>query len=79
MTPICVSCKREMRCSKTGRRVVLTTDGEPYQVLSGDEYACPACKVRVVTGFARGPLAESYMSHFAAFAAEDGAVTVEVG
>lgn len=36
---ICVSCKKEMRCTKTGRTAVWDRN----HVYRGDEYTCPDC------------------------------------
>ena len=57
MTTCCVKCQRPMRCRKTGRGVVATVDGAPYQVWHADEWACAACGALVLTGFGVGPLA----------------------
>jgi hypothetical protein len=46
-----------MRCRKTGRGVVTTVDGAPYQIWHADEWICAPCGARVLTGFGRGPLA----------------------
>ena len=54
LTPICVRCRLEMRCSKND---FLVRDPEaggfPSTYWLGDEYYCPACGVRIVTGFGK--------------------------
>jgi len=53
-TPICVKCRVEMRCVKNDR---LVRDPEaacgPSTYWLGDEYQCPVCGVRIVTGFGK--------------------------
>jgi predicted RNA-binding Zn-ribbon protein involved in translation (DUF1610 family) len=53
--PICVSCKREMRCAKNeflvrGKR----TETSPATVWSGDKFRCPGCEAEIVVGFGKG-------------------------
>lgn len=70
--PVCVSCCCEMRAEKNDRRVLLHFDappvdtGEPYQLWSGDEYRCPRCGVRIITGWGRDPISERYQEGFEA-------------
>ena len=58
--PVCVHCKRELRCSKNGRVLELISAGEPYQLWSGDEFQCPDCGTRVIVGYGREPMAEGF-------------------
>lgn len=61
MRPVCVMCQREMRCSKTGRYVLLESPpGEPYLLIQGDEFKCPDCGATVVCQFAREPTAQAH-------------------
>lgn len=48
MRPVCVSCKQEMRCSKTGAMV--THDN---RIWSGDAFMCSSCNVEIVLNFGR--------------------------
>ena len=52
LTPICVPCRMEMRCVKNNR---IVRDPETTQFPAtywlGDEYECPVCEQRIVTGF----------------------------
>ena len=52
-TPICVGCRVEMRCAKNNRLVcdpdVPGVGGSTYWL--GDEWVCPGCGARIVTGF----------------------------
>jgi len=52
LTPICVKCRLEMRCVKNNR-VVRDPEagGFPSTYWLGDEYECPECEARIVTGF----------------------------
>lgn len=65
MRPICVRCRAEMHCHKTGRRVGIVSGGDLYQVWAGDEYAC-SCGNGVIIGFPPQPLAESFQPGFEA-------------
>jgi hypothetical protein len=81
MTACCPECQREMRCRKTGRGVVCTVDGMPYQVWHADEWTCPTCSANVLTGFGRGPLATRGDAAFDALLdaeTRDGAVRVRL-
>jgi len=52
LTPICVKCRLEMRCVKNNRLVAdPEADGFPSTYWLGDEYECPDCGCRIVTGF----------------------------
>ena len=58
--PVCVNCRREMRCSKTGRVLEMVSAGRPYQLWSVDEFKCPTCGMRVLAGYGRAPMAEGF-------------------
>ena len=45
--PVCAECETTMLCAKNEVRV----DCGGGYVKSGDEYACPDCKTRVIIGF----------------------------
>lgn len=63
MRPFCVQCLRQMKPSKNGRLVEITyRGGQPYQMFAGDEYTCEGCGIKIVTGFPRTALAESYQA-----------------
>jgi len=53
-TPICLACRVEMRCARNNR---LVRDPEtasfPSTYWLGDEWQCPGCGARIVTGFGR--------------------------
>jgi len=54
LTPICVKCRLEMRCVKNNRLVRdPDTGGFRSTFWMGDEYECPECKARIVTGFGK--------------------------
>jgi hypothetical protein len=54
MIPICVKCNQEMRCLKNRRVVHDPKVGEwPETYWIGDEYGCPVCDNKIVTGFAQ--------------------------
>lgn len=64
LCPICVPCRLEMRCVKN-RRLVADPEvgGWPSTYWFGDEYQCPECGHRIVTGFGV-PIAEKLDAHF---------------
>jgi len=65
MTPICLTCQREMRVKKNDQRIVThTAKDQPHQVWSGDAWVCGSCGAHVVTGFGRVPVAESHQESF---------------
>ena len=52
--PICVGCAVEMKVLANG--VVVNDqplEGQPATYWEGDEYQCPACGHRIVTGFGK--------------------------
>lgn len=50
--PICVPCKQEMRCEKTGCVVNDRTVGSfPATYRYGDRWKCPTCGHEIVAGF----------------------------
>jgi DNA-directed RNA polymerase subunit RPC12/RpoP len=61
MRPFCVHCRRQMKPTKNGRVVeICYRNGEPYQMFAGDEYTCEDCGIKIVTGFSRHAMAESF-------------------
>jgi hypothetical protein len=52
--PICVPCRREMRCRKND---YMFFDYGKAAIWSGDKYQCEACRAEVVVGFGIEPLA----------------------
>ena len=54
VVPICAKCNQEMRCLKNRRVVYDPKSGAfPETYWIGDEYGCPVCDNRIVTGFAQ--------------------------
>jgi len=52
--PICVPCRLEMRCVKNNRLVRDPATGSfPSTYWLGDEWECPKCGARIVTGFGK--------------------------
>lgn len=47
LPPVCVECKRVMRCKKNAFKVHIND----ADIWNGDKYECPACKKEVVVGF----------------------------
>lgn len=41
---ICIKCKEEMKCTKTGRPMVWKTN----HIYRGDEYTCPKCETKII-------------------------------
>jgi hypothetical protein len=66
MRPACVKCRVEFRCKKNGFMAV-TMAGlppQPYQIWSADMWECPGCKVQILSGFSRIPIAENWQENF---------------
>jgi hypothetical protein len=62
---VCVECRVEMRCSKTGDRVQELDDrGGGYKVWSCDRFQCPVCLREVLVNFGRAPIAEHYQPEY---------------
>jgi len=85
MRPVCVPCKREMTCSKTGRVLELLSPApQPYQLWSCDEWLCTGCGAVVLSGYGRGPMMDAHANpvDYAALRAYeaqvDNIVTIEV-
>lgn len=55
--PICVPCRREMRCKKND---YMFSDSDLSYVWAGDMFECQGCKTQIVTGFGKGPVAWSH-------------------
>jgi len=55
-----------MRPEQNGFTVVTMTDDplKPYQIWHGDKWKCPGCAAEMVTGFGKGPIAQSYQGDF---------------
>jgi len=81
MKPICVPCQRFFRCAKNGyyfieampagtkdRPIPGTTEPEhwtPYKIWVGDHWHCDGCGTEIISGVARGRVAEHYQPDFA--------------
>lgn len=65
--PVCVAHRCEMRVEKNDTRVLFNADFGPYQVQSGDMWACPVGNERVVVGWGDGALAQHFEPDFEAF------------
>lgn len=68
MPPVCVACKVQMRCVKTGVDVELMAADQPHQIWNADRVKCEGCGIEVVTQFARLPVAEHFHARYAGFA-----------
>ena len=64
MRPVCVECRIPMRASKNDRGYLETSDGKPFRLWSSDEYQCPSCGIRILTGFGYQHIAEHYEEDF---------------
>jgi hypothetical protein len=62
MRPVCVPCKREYRIEKNEVAVEQLDNDRAFKLWSGDLWQCPSCEHQLVTGFGRGPLAESHQT-----------------
>jgi len=64
MRPVCVHCRVFMIPLKNDRGFMEMADGKDYRLWSTDEYRCPKCAVRVLSGFGAGPISESHQGDF---------------
>ena len=65
MRPVCVECSIHMVALKNDRGFLTThSDGKPFQLWSCDEYVCPSCDHKILTGFGYQPIAEHYEDDF---------------
>lgn len=63
---ICANCLTEMRPEKNGVLAEeLFDDGAPYKLWMADLFRCEQCNARVISGFARTPLAEHFQPDYA--------------
>lgn len=53
---VCTPCEQTYRVIDNNIVVVTYAQDEPYQLWFADEWACPTCKNRVVSGFGQGPI-----------------------
>lgn len=58
--PICVQCQVPFRPFKNGVTVELLAAYGSYELWEADEWACPVCDARIITGFAQSPFAHHY-------------------
>ena len=92
MRPICVPCRRFLRCTKND---FIFTEGapsiadalpgmsepdkwEPYKIWAADRYECEGCGAVILSGFAREPIREHYQPDFAQVAVRLGASQFQV-
>ena len=64
---VCVECQRKLTPYKSGAFVVVMFNdpAEPYQIFSGDIWACPVCGVKVVAGMGHNAIAQHWQPGFA--------------
>lgn len=55
MRPVCVPCQKEMKCSKNGR-IVHESAHDAFGYRHGDEYTCPSCGHKIISGFGLKPI-----------------------
>lgn len=63
--PICSNCGLDMYVSTMGVECVemFQSPPQPYRIISGDEWACRNCKIKIISGFAVDPI-EHYHPDF---------------
>ena len=61
---LCAECEVELLPSVNGVDVIEYAWTGPYKVWYADEYKCPNCGHRVISGFAKNPI-EQWMPEFA--------------
>lgn len=62
---VCTNCQRELRPHLNGVNVVEYANFGPYKIWSADEWKCPECGLRVITGFSQ----EAHKHYQAGFSA----------
>lgn len=67
--PICVACRREMRCRQND---FLFADYDAVAVWAGDQYECENCQASVIVGVARTPVAVWHEHDFISCQARSG-------
>ena len=68
---VCTTCEVEMTTHKQGVTAeALLADGSGYYKIRVDKLRCPSCGIEILTGFARGPIAEHYETGYAAVIAD---------
>lgn len=61
MRPVCVTCKRVMRPSKTGATVeFLDGNGDSYQIFMGDAFKCDGCLAEIIAQWGQRPVSEHF-------------------
>jgi len=69
--PVCVPCRRSMRCAKNDFLVKDEGMGEhPATYHYGDVWRCPGCGHEIVAGFGGGQFASDLLEDVAATALE---------
>lgn len=58
--PICVRCSRAMRPMTNDVIVELLAAFGSYELWYADEWGCPKCDYRVITGYGQGPFAQHF-------------------
>lgn len=53
---VCTNCEIEFRPFKNGVELVDYAEYGPYKMWEADEWQCPSCHVKVITGFAEQPI-----------------------
>ena len=53
---VCSKDEQTYRVTKNEIVVVTYAGDQPYQLWFADEWTCPTCKHRVLTGFGQGPI-----------------------
>ena len=64
MPPICSKCQINLRPVKNGVEVLELADFGPYRLWEADEYECPRCRIRIITGFGFSPYTEHHKDDF---------------
>lgn len=66
MRPLCLDCKREMSCTKTGATYLDPGSDSDPTLWSADLYTCQGCGRQILCGFAAAPYMSWYESSFQA-------------
>ena len=62
---VCSSCQSELKPLNSGVKVFEYAGEKLHKIWCADEWHCPSCGLRVVSGFGASPLAVHYETTFA--------------
>jgi hypothetical protein len=57
---VCVKCQIELRPSVNGVTVIEMASFGPYKVWAADEWECPGCGQKIISGFSNEPIRQDH-------------------